>query len=243
MLRPLLLVFLFACFQASAQRLENIRAEAINGGEKVLITYDLTGGSQGQKYKVTVYGSHNNYGSSLSMISGDVNDVTPGTNKKIEWNAKSEMVEFTGDITFELRADPIIANLSVTKPNSVRQGTATTIYYSGVAPGESVKLELMRDGTVVNNLGNSTSPSNYTWNVPPEIQKGSNYQIKITAGTRTATSDPFDLGGEKKKIKAKWIIIPAAAIVGGVVIFLVTRPKGSKSKDLPTPPDPSEGPQ
>jgi hypothetical protein len=243
MIRPLLILFLFVGIQASAQRLENIRAEAINGGEKVLITYDLNGGSQGQKFKVTLYSSHNNYSTPLSLISGDVNDVTPGTGKKIEWNAKSEMVEYSGDITFELRADPIFAAITINKLTGVRQGNSTSINYSGVAPGETVKVELMRDGTVINNLGNSNSPSNYTWNVPAEIQSGSNYQIKLTAGLRTATSDPFDVSGAKKKIKTKWIIIPAAAVVAGVVIFLVTRPKESKSKDLPTPPDPSEGPQ
>jgi len=201
----------------------------------VIITYDLTGGQADQKYKVSVYGSHNNYSTPLSLVSGDVNEVTPGTGKRIEWNAKGEIVDYNGDITFELRADPIAAALSLKTPSGVKKGKVATISYQGVAPGESVKLELVKSGVVVNQVGVTSDPSKYTWTVPIDVDKGSDYQIRLTTGTRSTTSGSFSI---KPKTKA-WIYIVPAVVVTGVVVFLVTRPK-STEKDLPTPPEPTD---
>jgi hypothetical protein len=235
---PLLLVFILACFHLSAQRLENIRAEALNGGEKVIITYDLNGGSANQKFKVSVYSSHNNYSTPLSLVSGDITDVTPGPGKRIEWNAKSEMVEYSGDVTFELRADPVVAALAVRTPTGVKKGKTATINYEGVMSGESVKIELVRNGVAVNQVGTTSDPYKYSWSVPLDVEKGSDYQVRITAGSRTATSGSFAV---KSKSKA-WMYIVPAVVVTGVVVFLVTKPKsGGGSKDLPTPPDPATG--
>lgn len=231
----LLLVLSFTSFQLLAQRLENIRAEAVNGGEKVTITFDLTGSSSNQKYNISVFGSHNNYSTALSQISGDIHDVTAGKNKRIEWNAKGEMVEYSGDITFELRAEPIIAPLTVKTPTGVKKGKTATINYDGVVPGEVAKLELIKAGVVVNQIGSSNDPSKYTWTVPIDVDKATDYQIRLTSGARTTTSGPFSI---KAKSKA-WMYIVPAVVVTGVVVFLVTKPKNSDgSKELPTPPTP-----
>lgn len=237
---PLLLVLCFISFQVLAQRLENIRAEAVNGGERVIITYDLTGASSDQKYNVSVYSSHNNYSTSLAQLSGDIHDVTPGKNKRIEWNARGEMVEYNGDITFELRADAIAVPLTVKTPTGVKKGKSTTVTYSGVIPGESTKLELIKGGVVVSQIGSSNDPSKYTWSVPIDVEKAGDYQIKLTSGARTTTSGPFAIKAKSKT----WMIVVPAVVVTGVIVFLVTKPKKSDggttpgSKDLPTPPEP-----
>lgn len=107
MRRILLALLIFCAYQASGQRLENIRAEAIAGGDRVAITFDITGGQEGQKFRVSIYGSHNNFSAPLQLVSGDVGEITPGKNKRVEWNAKNELVEFNGNVTFEVRADGI----------------------------------------------------------------------------------------------------------------------------------------
>lgn len=229
----LLLLLVFASFHLYAQRLDNIRAEAVNGGEKVTITYDLTGGAPDTKYRVAVYGSHNNYSTPLNQVTGDISDVTPGTGKRIEWNAKNEMVEYSGDITFELRADPIVAALSVKTPSGVKKGKTATINYSGVAPGESVKLDLIKGGVVVNQVGTTSDPSKYTWSVPVDVEKSSDYQIRITAGGRTANSSSFAIKPKSKM----WMYIVPAVVVVGVVAVLASKKDGG-AKELPTPPEP-----
>jgi hypothetical protein len=233
----LLLVLFFACFQLYAQRIENIRAEAINGGERVTITYDITGAPANQKFKVSVYSSHNNYSTPLSLVTGDLNDVTPGTGRRIEWNARNEMVEYTGDVTFELRADPMTIPLSVKTPTGVKKGKSTTINYEGVISGENVKLELIKSGVVVNQVGTTTDPARYTWTVPVDVDKASDYQIRLTAGTRTTTSGSFSI---KQKLKP-WMYIVPVVVVTGVVVFLLVKPKKSgNDNDLPTPPEPPQ---
>jgi hypothetical protein len=233
MSRLLLLVLLFATLQLSAQRLENIRAEAVNGGERVIITYDISGAS-GKKYRVTVYSSHNNFSTPLSMVSGDVNEVTAGTGKRIEWNARGEMVEYSGDITFELRADPVAAALAVKTPSGVKKGKTATISFEGTNPGENVRLDLIKSGVVVNQIGNTSDAGRYVWTVPSDVEKGSDYQVRLTAGARTATSGSFNI---KSKTSPLVYIIPGVVVVGAVV-FLVTKGKDKGSEDLPTPPDP-----
>lgn len=233
---PLLLVLLLLCSHLFAQRLDNIKAEAVSGGDQVIITYDISGASPDAKYTVRVYSSHNAYATPLTQVTGDLTDVPPGIGKRIIWNARAEMVEYTGDVTFELQADLVGAALSVKKPGTVKKGKSVTINYSGVNPGESVKLDLTKGGVVVNQIGVTTDPAKYTWAVPFDVEKGSDYQIRLTTGARSATSSPFSV---KSKTKAIVYIIPAAVVVG-VGVFLATKSSGGKkSKDLPTPPDPS----
>ena len=58
-----------------AQTVQNVRASL--DGNDVIIQYDLTG-SQGQKFKVELYSSSNNYSTPLRMVSGDIGEnVTP----------------------------------------------------------------------------------------------------------------------------------------------------------------------
>jgi hypothetical protein len=231
---PLLLVLLFAGFYSYSQRLENIRAEAVNGGERVIITYDITSATSDQKYNVSVYGSHNNYSAPLNQVSGDVTNVIPGTNKRIEWNARAEMVDYSGDITFELRADLVAATLTVRTPSGVKRGKTATITYEGVTQGQNVKLELIKSGVVVQQVGTTSDPSTYKWTVPADVNKASDYQIRLTAGSRTATSGSFAI---RSKSRALIYIIPAV-VVTGVVVFLATKPKKNPVHDLPTPPEP-----
>ena len=233
MSRPLLLVLLFATFQLSAQRLENIRAEAVNSGDRVIITYDISGPA-GKKYQVKVYSSHNNYTTPLSMVSGDVNEVTAGTGKRIEWNARGEMVEYSGDIIFELRADPVAANLSVKAPSGAKKGKTTTITFDGAPAGQNVRLDLIKSGVVINQIGNTTDGGRYVWTVPSDVAKGSDYQVRITTGSQTATSGSFSI---KSKTSPLVYIIPGVVVVG-VVVFLVTQKKDKGPEDLPAPPDP-----
>lgn len=234
MSRLLLLVLFFATLQLSAQRLENIRAEAVNGGERVIITYDISGAT-GKKYTVKVYSSHNNFSTPLSMVGGDVNEVTAGTGKRIEWNARAEMVEYSGDITFELRADPVAAALSVKTPSGVKRGKTTTISFDGTKPGENVRIDLVKSNVVVNQIGNTSDGNRYVWTVPTDVAKGSDYQVRITtAGGQSASSGSFSV---KSKTSPLVYIIPGVVVVG-VVVFLVTKGGSKEADDLPTPPDP-----
>src|SRR6266850_4032298 len=82
-----------------SQSIENVKASFRDG--KVTVVYDLTGGKPNQKYSLQLFGSHNNFNSPLTQVSGDVGqNIGSGKEKKIEWNAKLELDEFKGNIAF-----------------------------------------------------------------------------------------------------------------------------------------------
>src|SRR5882762_1847745 len=99
-----LFIAIFACafLGLKAQKVENVRAAA--SGEQIIITYDLTGVKSDQRFKVNLYSSHNNFASPVQQVTGDVGDnIAAGKDKRIAWNAKSELSNFKGNLSFEVR--------------------------------------------------------------------------------------------------------------------------------------------
>ena len=84
--------------------------------------------------------------------------------------------------------------LTVESPNggeNWRNGTTQTITWSTVGnPGSSVKIELLRSGSVVRTISSST-PNNgsYSWTIPSRQTSASNYKIRITSRSDSAYKD------------------------------------------------------
>src|SRR5688572_22162040 len=172
MRKKLLIPLLFLAIPLTAQRIENIRAEVFGEGEKVVITYDITGAAQGQKFKITVYGSHNNFTAPLTLVTGDVGrdrEISGGPNKRIEWSAKSELKDFSGDVTFEVRAEVSAAAFFIQQPSlgkKLKRGKTADITWQGGTPGENVRLDLLREGTVIIQIAATQNSQRYSWPVP-----------------------------------------------------------------------------
>ena len=74
------------CF---SQKLENLKAEVT--GEKIIVTYDITGSQPDDSYNISLYSSQDKYAAPLTRVTGDVGKkIKEGKNKKIEWDAPSE---------------------------------------------------------------------------------------------------------------------------------------------------------
>ncbi|MFZ5971788.1 MAG: Ser-Thr-rich GPI-anchored membrane family protein [Bacteroidota bacterium] len=224
-----------------AQRIENVRAEVTADGERVVITYDIAAASENQRFKVSIYGSHNNFATPLSMITGDAGtgrEITGGTGKRVEWSAKSELKEFKGDVTFEVRADIVpAAGLYFQNPvagGSFRRGKSIDITWAGGAPGESLRIDLMKGGTVISQVASIQNNQRYTWVVPSSSSKGKNYQLRITSGSGVATSGNF---GIKSKVPLGLKLLPVVA-VGGVAALLLSGGGDKGPSNLPEPPSP-----
>jgi hypothetical protein len=228
---------------ALAQRIENIRAEVIGDGEKVVITYDINGASAGQKFKITLYGSHNSYASPLSLVAGDVGldkEILAGPNKRIEWSAKSELKDFKGDIIFEVRGEPIgvapsqLVVESPTMGKTLKKGKNMEIVWRGGAPGENIKIELLRGGTSVSQITNGTSNQRYSWTIPKDLEKAADYQVRLTGTSGSALSGTFAI---KKKTSFLLFALPVAAAGGAAA--LLAGGGGGGDKNLPEPPEPN----
>ncbi len=89
-----------------AQQVTNIRVS--QEGDEVVITYDLSGGSAGETFNMEVTASENRGQSFLIIpksLRGDLNNISPGTDKKIVWNVLNDREELTGEgFVFRLKA-------------------------------------------------------------------------------------------------------------------------------------------
>lgn len=230
-----------------AQRIENVKATVVN--EKVIITYDVTGVASGQRFKAQLYSSHNNFGSPLFRVSGDVGEITPGPGKRIEWDAKSELVTFSGEVTFQVRGQPITIDVRAveekktvwafknpTDGSSVRRGKYLTIEWTGGTTSENIRLDLMRDGKALQKLSDLKNNGSYSWPVPKDLEKGSGYQLKVSSGSESVTSPTFVI-----KNKFPLLLKIAPIVIAGGIIAIVGGGGGKKKSggDLPAPPEPS----
>jgi len=236
MRRRLLFPLLLLTFPLAAQRIENIKAEVFGEGEKVVITYDIAGAAQGQKFKVTVYGSHNNFAAPLTLVSGDVGrdrEIPGGANKRVEWSAKSELKDFVGDVTFEVRAEMVAAAFVIQQPvmgSKFKKGKVADIVWQGGVPGENVRLDLLKGGSVVSQIASLQNSARYSWAVPKSVAKGSDYQVRLSGESGTTTSGTFTV-----KPKSKFAIIALPIIAVGVVAAILLN-GGGGGGDLPPPP-------
>lgn len=238
-----LLLFSFALTLAivgRAQSIENIKA--VFQGSKIIITYDINDPKPGQNsYNIQLFSSFDNFKAPLTFIKGDVgNEVRPGAGKRIEWEA-GEIGTFKGNLTFEVRGEIVAAWLFKSSPGKVTKGKATRIEWQGGKPDDNVKIELVKGGKTVPVMDGKNTGA-YNWAVPPDLEKGDGYQLKLTSKGTTITSELFSV---KKKMPI-WMIAAPIAVVGGLVAVLAGGGGGDKSdttnpdssNDLPQPPDP-----
>jgi hypothetical protein len=232
------LIFLhLVSLPASSQSVENVIA-SVENGNKVIITYDLKGNPENERFKVKVYSSHNNYSSPLTRVSGDVSDdyaVKPGNAKQVVWEAQ-ELGSFNGELEFEIRAE-VYRMLRVIRPmagKAVRRGSTTTIEWTGQQNTDKVKIELLKNGAVIATPGMVNNSGFYSWSVPKAIKTGRDYSLRFTTDEGTITSDRF-------AIRARYPLLlkSAVAIVPVAVAVIILTADGNDDEPLPVPPEPN----
>jgi hypothetical protein len=224
---------------AAGQSIANVRAE-INA-DKVLITYDLDG-KPDQRYNISLYGSHNNFSSPLRLVTGSVGEgQVAGRAKVVEWRIGEELVTYVGQITFRLRGEVMAAGLRLQSPSAnsvVKIGKKKEITWTGGKANQSVRIELLQDGRVVNVINESASNGSFVWNVPKDIQKG-NYQIRLLSGSENTSPQAVQL----KAGLPLWVKLSPILLAGvAVILFLPddpVEPPPPPEADLPNAPRPN----
>ena len=219
-----------------AQSIQNVKATPQDG--KVIVLYDLIGGKPEQKYTIDLFASHNNFSAPLTEVSGDVGkNITPGTGKKIIWDAALELTTYKGDITFKVKGEAITLPFAFKKPakgGSVRRGKNTSVEWEGGKPTQHIKLELYKGTELVNSIAETGNTGQYNWSIPKKTSKGS-YTLKLNAGQETVNSQPFKI---KSKIPFIVKMLPVVVVGGVVAVFVFRCGDCSTSNDLPIAPDP-----
>ena len=212
-----------------AQSIQNVKASYANS--KVTVVYDIAGASQNQQFNLDLYASHDNFLKPLRNVSGDVGkNIAGGVAKQIEWDIAAELGEFTGQITFRIKGDPVPIAWAFKNPTTggfVRRGKSSAVQWEGGLKDQTVRLELFKDSARVASLGEVKNSGQHAWDVPKDLDKGV-YSLKLTSGTESAQSVPFQV---KAKIPLYLKIIPFA-VVGAIIVFW--------PEDPPPPPPPSQ---
>ena len=213
---------------AVSQTFQNIHAQ-MEGGN-VIIHYDLAGTAKGVKVNVRVYSSHNNFTAPLSKVHGDIQNVIPGKDKRVVWNATEEIKTFSGKISFELRGDLVYEwmFLNPRESTSMRRGKEATIKWQGGAPTDKFKLELMQ-GKDLQVLHEGTNTGTFAWKIPKKQVKGTGYVLKLSSGTTSIESGPI-----KIKRKTPLVVWASPAVLVGAGLYFLLKPG---PEPLPGPPD------
>ncbi len=189
---------------------------------KAILTYSILD-PKGRTYSIVLYSSKDNFEKKLVYVSGDIgNEVLAGKQKKIVWDIKKELGDFTGDLSFQLSCS-VVEDFVVTK--TFKRGRQYQIRWNAVSSlGETIKIELINsaqekvwvDGSVPNT-------GHYNWKIPSTIKSGDDYKLQFTNVDNAIESNVSNYFQIRPKTP---LIVKAAgvAIIGGVVFIL----KGSK---------------
>jgi hypothetical protein len=234
-----LLFFLLPLQTVLGQTITNVRAET--SGDVIYIYYDLQGTAEGQLYQVTLYSSHNDMAQPLTYVSGDAGpNVQAGATKKIEWQAKKEILRFNGQLTFEVQASLLSSPLRIKSPalaTAYKRGKSYPLAWEGGMAGENVRLELFQGTAKVNDIARVNNNGTYTWSIPAATPLGNNYKIKVSSVDKpdnTYLSESFAI---KRKVSTVVKVLPVA-ILAGAAVYLVTSGGGGGGNG-PDPIDPA----
>ena len=229
---------------ATGQSVENVRTTF--DGEKIVITYDLIYSDPAQKFKVTFYGSHDNYQRPLSLLSGDFgDDVLPGKNNKVTWDAKNSLSgDFDKEIAIQVKATkvapPVAAVKLSMKPfdqSVYKKGRTIVVRWVGGNPDDKLNIELFKNDQVNHRIAEKVdNTGRYEWAMPSSVHAGKEYLIRIYNSNQPTELSNSQLFNIKPRTPLIVKVLPVLGV--GAAIFLL---KGSSttSKDLPTPPAPN----
>lgn len=241
----------FACFflsyWVSAQRVNNVRAAM--DGNNVKILYNLEDPNSAARYDIKLYCSFNNFSEPLKLVSGSTGkNIKPGVNLAITWTAQEELVNFKGDVTFEVRATLIGSYYTITNPSSVskfKKGKLMPINWQGGESGDQIKIELVKLSQTIAVISESVgNQGSYIWTIPKSMKPSGAYQVKISKTSDVDSQGISKMFRVKGKSAAPYILIPLL-IGGGVGAYIMTQgggpgpePVNPPEKGLPLPPTP-----
>lgn len=241
---PFFIVFSLAMLSFSnsaySQTISNVVATM--RGDMIVVEYDLISNSSATEFKISLYGSHNNYREPIRFVTGDVGErVMPGSRRTIMWAVKNELINFTGDIQFEVRGEPviIIRPFAFVKPiegSLNKRTTKLNLEWTGGGQSENVQLQLIQADQTKNTIGTVVNTGTYTWKIPSNTPPGT-YHVALIGTSGSASSMSFQI---KPKYNLIVKLLPIL-VIGGVVASQLGGGGGGGtsggSNDLPTPPN------
>lgn len=189
------LVFILFLFILPCRAQEVSYVQAVVTGDFVSIYYTLESHIPGQVFEIDVFSSHNDFQEPLKHVRGEVGpDILPGKMKKIEWGVKNELEQYSGEVTFEVRAKVMHFPVTILFPQSLthmQRGHTYKLTWEGGLPDENLLLTLQREGNQPIPIAVVANNGSYEWKVPKNLPEATNYYLEISGW------------GDKSKYKSK----------------------------------------
>jgi hypothetical protein len=208
--------------------------------EGIILYYDLADTEKLRTYYIQVFSSHNNYASPLQKVNGDVGvNVKPGINRKIVWNAKSEMgASFAGDIQLEVRGKVFVPLVKFTSSISGSVKRTTTVPFTWTSENKNTKLsfQLYQNETLVKTFSGVANTGKTRLTLPGSLAPGSGYYFKVadeTAADNFVKTNEFEI----KRRFSTIIKIAPVAVAALVVVLLLPDKANEQVVGPPGPPD------
>jgi hypothetical protein len=250
-IQGLLVLLLLLFFHYSySQKLENLRASF--DGEKMVITYDLLFADPAQKFRVTLYSSHDNYARPLSLVTGDVGEsVAPGVTNRVVWDVRNSLPpNFDAEVTIKIKtskaaaADVVKLSLKPFDKSVYKKGESVAILWVGGSSSDQVNIDLLKGSKVVKRVVEKTpNAQRYTWQIPKNEKAGKGYVLRVSSATTTTELSNSQFFVIKPRIPLIVKILPVV-VIGGVVAVLAGKKGGGPAnddteEDLPGPVKPN----
>jgi hypothetical protein len=212
----------------------------------VVVHYTLDDGSNSNRqFLVQLYSSQDNFTTPLTRVTGDVgSEVSAGVDKKIVWDLTKELGDYKGTLSLEVRGRVYVPFVKLTMPEDqvFKRGKNYPLTWTSGNLSGQVNIELFNEaGERIWGENNVPNIGKFDWYLGTHVGKGGGYRLKFTNAkdrNDVVYSKPFSV---KPKIPLL-LKIGGLAIVGGVVGYLITRPKetsGSEDKSYGEPPIPN----
>lgn len=231
MVRLLIILGILCPFSVFGQSFINIRI--LKEEEKIIVIYDLVNEERGSKVVVSVYGSHNNFSTPITDVTGDVGEVLPGPNRRIEWASETALKSFSNNFTFQFKGE-VIHGWKFIKPDNgkLKRGKKHLLKWQGGHPYDTVTLKLISPSRNVMEIVKTKNTGSYLWKVPKEIVAKPGFALSISCGK--------EVYEQKIVIKRKFPLLILAIPVTGVAIFFgVSNTESSRPANLPDAPKPN----
>jgi 5-hydroxyisourate hydrolase-like protein (transthyretin family) len=159
-----------------------------------------SGAEQGPEVKIKFYKGKNEVMTIRASTNNDGNvswnvpySLSPGSNYRI----KVISSDYNYVCDFSERFEIAIPPINVTVPKSGKEwalGSRYPIKWTGGKPSENVKIKLLKDGSVVKTITNSTvNDGFFRWEVPLSTALGNDYSVRVIYLPDTALRDVSEI--------------------------------------------------
>jgi hypothetical protein len=200
---------------------QNVTIKKIElAGERIKVSYDLDDSNPNNEYQISLFASKDKFSAPLTKVTGDIGpEVKPGADRVIEWNLMEEYGAFKGKISLEIRGRVFVPFVKLRDFDAAKAYKRGNSYPIAWRPGNTnpIHIELYKGSQRVGGELNHPNNGQYTLSIDSKVKPGKDYRLKISDSKQSdeiVYSNYFKI---KPKIPLLVKVIPALAVIGGII--------------------------